>query len=354
MAKSKLSATAGSSGLSTYSAPVIQVRKNSVVLYYELLRHRHRLNNRKTWQSKNLHKDAYQGKVTAGVRKRLTKAVNLLLQMTKPAFIKNPVTNQYQYHTISFITLKITSAENITGRMAYDNCFNHFLDWLTRTNGTKLFVWKLELEKRGQVHYHITTPDFIDYRLIRKKWNSLLRKAGYLDDYAKEHGHYDANSTDIHEVNHVTNLAPYLVKAFADSIEAAEKIKKTRNGKNTDQIGAEMGKDQQNDTGTDGKIWGCSELLSAAKYVTFACGHRHFEAIESLKAAGKVREITSEDGSSCFWAVWYFNDCGPPDILSRAEKLHVDLYMKWQLQRPNKGAGIEEVYAWEKVKPLLN
>ena len=312
------------------------------------------MNNRKTWQKTDLHKTAYQGKVTPGVRKRLTKAVNLLLQMVKPTWIKNEVTGKIQYHNISFITLKITDAENITGRMAYDNCFSHFLDWLTRTHGTKLYVWKVEKEKRGQVHYHITTPDFIDYRLIRKTWNNLLRKAGYLDAYAQEHGHYDANSTDIHEVRHVTNLGPYLVKALADSIEAAEKIKKTRCGKTDQTIGAEMAKDEQNETATDGKIWGCSELLSAAKYVTFACSERHLQAIDLLKAAGKVREITSDPGSGCFWAVWYFSDCGPPDILSRAENLHLKLNLQWQLERPNKGATEQELVTWYNKKPLLN
>jgi hypothetical protein len=347
------SATAGQ-GLGSYSAPVIQVRKNSVVLYYEPLRHRHRLNNRKTWQKKDLHKDAYQGKVTLGVRKRLTKAVNLLLQMTKPTWVTNTVTNKLQYHNISFITLKITGGQNITGRQAYDTCFGHFLDWLTRTNGTKLYVWKLEKEKSGQVHYHITTPDFIDYRLIRDKWTSLLRTAGFLDRYAKDHKHFHANSTDIHEVSNVTNLAPYIIKALADNIAAAEKIKKTRNGKDEQTIGAEMGKDDQNETATDGKIWGCSELLSASSYVTFACSDRHLDAINVLKDAGKVREITSDQGSSCFWAVWYFNDCGPPDILSRAEKLHIDLFMKWQLQRPNKAAEELELSAWSKRKPFLN
>lgn len=298
---------------------------------------------------------AYQGKVTLGVRKRLTKAVNLLLQMTKPTWVKNPSrNNQLQYHNVSFITLKITSKENITGRVAYDTCFSHFLDWLTRTNGTKLYVWKLEKEKRGQVHYHITTPDFIDWRLIRKKWNSILHNAGYLDEYAIEHGHFDANSTDIHEVSNVTNLAPYLVKALADNIEAAERIKKTRDGKTDQHIGAEMAKDQQNETETDGKIWGCSELLSASTYVTLACDDRHMQAIELLKAAGKVREVTSDADSSCFWKVWYFSDCGPPDILSRAENLHVNLYMKWQLQRPSKGAEEMELAAWSRKKPFLN
>lgn len=336
------------------SQPVLQIRKNSVVLYYELLGHRHRLNNPKTWQKKDLNKDAYQGKVTLGVRKRLTKAVNVLLQMTKPTWITNPVTGKYQYHNISFITLKITNQENVTARLAYDNCFSHFLDWLTRTNGTKLYVWKLEKEQRGQVHYHITTPDFIDYRLIRKKWNSLLRKAGYLDEYAKENGHYDANSTDIHEVNNVTNLGPYLVKALADNIKAAERMKKTRNGKTDQTIGAEMAKDEQNETCTDGKIWGCSELLSMAKYITFACSERHFKAVELLKAAGKIREISSDTGSASYWSVWYFNDCGPPDILSKAENLHVDLFMKWQAIRPSKGATDEDFISWHDKKPLLN
>lgn len=331
--------------------PVLQIRHKSVVRYDQPLFWASHRNNKKVWLSKNLHKTAYSGRMTQGLRKRMTKAVNILLQTIEPKWIFNEVTGQYQYHKLSFITLKITNAGTITARDAYDNCLNHFLDWMTRTQEAKLYVWKAEGEIRGQIHYHITTPTFIHYLDIRKKWNSLLRQSGYLDRYAKEHGHFDANSTNVHEVNDVQNLAPYILKAFADSLEAAEKIKKVKPGRSGESIGAEMGKEVQNEKGTIGKIWGCSELLSAAHYVSFYMEGHHEKVIEQLKIDKKIREVSDDSGR---WCVWYFNDTSPPDILTAAENSYVIQYLKWQMQKPSKGSPEDDLLSWSAKKPSLN
>lgn len=343
--------TTGLSG----SIPVLQIRHRSVVMYYELLRHTTRRNNRKTWQCKGLNKTAYSGTMTQGVRKRMTKAINVMLQVLKPEWITNPVTGKLQHHKLSFITLKISHTRNISARQGYDLCLSHFLDWFTRSveikNGKKkgvdLYVWKWEPQKDGQTHYHITTPDFIHMKDIRDKWNECQRKAGFLDEYAKEHGHYNANSTDIHEVVGVNDLASYIVKAFAESLKVAEE--KRKNEKPAD-IAAEMGKEFVKQA-TDGKIWGCSELLSATPYVNFCMEGRHMELIEQLKASNRVREIADPDGR---WCVWYFADCSPPDIMTEAEKLYTRMFLKWRMQFPGKGCTEQAFIDWTNKKPFLN
>jgi len=337
-----------SSGIS--SIPVMQIRHRSVVMYYELLNHSSRRNNKKTfqWHSKNLNKTAYSGTVTVGVRKRMTKALNVMLQTLQPKWITNPVSNKLQYHKLSFLTLKISHCKQVTGRQAYDLCLNHFLDWLTRTKGVEQYVWKLEPQEDSQIHYHITTPAFIHWQEIKDKWNELQRKAGFLDDYAKEHGHYHANSTDIHEVIGITDLASYMVKAFADSLKEAEKRKKKETGRD---ISAEMGKDIKEVESTDGKIWGCSELLSAAHYVSYHMNSRHLEMLEQLKNEKRVREVADPNGR---WCVWYFADCSPPEIMSDAEQLYVKMYLKWQMKFPGKSCAPQELIDWANKKPFLN
>ena len=104
----------------------------------------------------------------------------------------------------------------------------------------RTYIWKAEVQHRGQIHYHITTPSFIHYQTIRDVWNNIQSKAGCLDDYVKEKGHFDANSTDVHEVKHVQDLASYLVKEFCKSI--------------------------QNNFSDDGKKWDCSNNLNNINY----------------------------------------------------------------------------------------
>jgi hypothetical protein len=325
--------------------PLIQVRHKSIVVYPDLVGRVRRSTTKPEFAAK-----AYSGRVTCGVRKRLTKAINILLQSTKGSWKQNPVMGYLQYHRLSFITLKITNAENISAKEAYDSVFNHFLDYLTRTAGVRLFVWKAEMTRAGQIHYHITLPDMISHVDIRKKWNRLLRTAGYLSDYAKEHGHYDANSTDIHSVNDVENLSSYMVKAMTESIDNAEKIKKTRYGKQVTGIAGEMTKDIQNREGTEGKIWGCSEVLSAAHYVAFHMAQRHMEYIEHLEREGKIKRFSDDSG---FWAVFHFTDCSPPDIMHPGERKYIDDHLIWQISKPSKAATLEEFAAWAGKQPIL-
>lgn len=226
----------------SFAIPKLQLRHKSALIYYEHQRihsqafYSFRIGN---MLQQRLHR--YSGKLTAGGKKRLTKAVTILTTCIKPQFIYNEVSKRYHWHKLSFVTLTVSDHQKkLTGKTAYRLLLSHFLQWLRRTHNVRTYIWKAELQKNGQIHYHITTPAFIHYQKVRDVWNNLQRKAGLLDKYAQEHGHYNANSTDIHEVKGVNDLAAYLIKYIAKSYQNAEDL--------------------------GGKVWDCSENLSAAKY----------------------------------------------------------------------------------------
>jgi len=179
-------------------------------------------------------KEAYKNKFSDGAKKRVGRAIDLLVQIAKTRYIDNPVTGKKQRHRLSFITLTISQHKNITAKEAYDKGLVHFLQWFRRTMGVRTYVWKCEVQKRGQIHYHITTPNWIHYQKIRDKWNNIQRENNWLDDYYKLKGHYDPNSTDIGEVQHVKDLSGYLKKEFCKAIQNPE---------------------------CDGKVWDCSMNL---------------------------------------------------------------------------------------------
>lgn len=334
------------------SIPLMQVRHKSIVVYPDTTGRKKSSLLKPDFKGEK----TYSGRMTCGVRKRMTKAINIMLQTAKPQFKQNPYNGVWQWHKLTFLTLKITNTENITAREAYDNCLSPFLDWFGRTaktssgQGVKLYVQKTELTKAEQIHYHITFPDMISLVDVRRKWNSILRKARYLDQYALEHGHFDANSTDIHSVNDIENLSAYMIKAFTDSLTEAEKIKKTKSGKSKN-IAAEMTKDEQNDIPMDGKIWSCSELLSAAHYVAFHLATRHESHLELLEKQGRVKRFCDDSG---YWAVLHFSDCSPPDIMNKAELKYIDEHLKWQMERPTKSADVADFETWAKRMPVLN
>jgi hypothetical protein len=285
-------------------------------------------------------KTAYSGGMTQGSRKRLAKAVTVMTQSIKPIWITNPVTGRLHYHKFSFITLTVSSRKNITARRAYDDLLSHFLDWMTRTIGeenpaAKTYAWKAELQKRGQIHYHITTPAFIHWRLIRDKWNDLQRKAGLLDEYAKEHGHYDANSTDIHDTRSVKHIDRYIIKELAKSVSAVQlaAIREARQmvadgSLPQDQLEAKIAEINAQKLTTVGKIWGCSADLSGVGYFTLELTSAHEQKIEQWIAEGKARKVTDD-----FFAMVHCDNVDPPDLLSKAETSRFKEYLKKAMDR---------------------
>lgn len=317
--------------------PILQIRDGSAVMYHEQMFARRWCNNRQQRnQLLSVRKGRYCGKMTIGARKRMQKAVTLLCQAVKPKWIYNEVTKRYSFHKLTFITLTVTSAENITARFAYDHLLSGFLQWLRKSKGVKTYVWKAELQKRGQIHYHITLPDFIHYEEIRREWNKLQKAAGLLDQWALDHGHFNPNSTDVHQVRHVKNLSSYIIKELGKSIDA-RKLQMKKVVESLVKAG-EIPQDQfekfvDEYTGdemlTEGKIWDCSNNLSGAKYFSVVMSTHHQALIDGLIASGDCRMVSGD-----WWAIMYFNDTSPPDLLKKDERSKFDEHVANILSKP--------------------
>lgn len=215
----------------------VQVRHKSTIYFDKWLGGRR---GRDSDEVREIQKTAYSGQMTDGAEKRIRKAIDLLLQLSPERIIYNPVLDVHHPFTINFITLTVSDPIIQSSKKVQKECLQPWLNWL-RKKGNDHYIWKAELQKRGQVHYHITTNQFIHYEEIRKAWNRYQRKAGFLDSYAKTNKHYNANSTDVHSVINVKDIESYLVKYICKSV---------------------------GDASIDGKIWGCSKSLSNPYFYT--------------------------------------------------------------------------------------
>lgn len=99
------------------------------------------------------------------------------------------------------------------------------------------YVWKIEAHEDGRLHVHITTDTFINYRKLRTAWNRILQKNGLLELHYAKFGYYDPNSTDVHAVHKVDNVAAYICEYMVKKPNLPDGFK--------------------------GRIWGCSYSLSA-------------------------------------------------------------------------------------------
>jgi hypothetical protein len=249
-------------------------------------------------QLQDARKQQYSGEIKKGTKKRLTRAIDLLCQISQKRKVWSSQKRCYINHTLAFITLTISSQTNITAREAYDKLLAPMLRWLRDSCSCRTYVWKAEIQKRGQIHYHITTPSYIHYRAIRDKWNYLQRKAGLLDDYYNTHGSYDPNSTDVKKVKSIKNLAAYLIKEFTKTYQNPE---------------------------TTGKLWDCSLNLKAYSYFTFEDMTGMTATIHNMMMDGLIEVVTLEQCRIIKFPVQGMIELLPLDTIARYDAFKRDV-----------------------------
>lgn len=195
------------------------------------------------------------------------KAVDMLLQRSENRRIWNPVVARHHDFQIGFCTLTIPAHKAVKASFAHENLLQPFLRTARRKWGIEDYIWKAELQARGQLHYHITWSEFVEFTKIRDSWNSLLRKHRLSDDFARRHGHFNPNSIDIHAVWKINNLKAYLAKYIA--------------------------KAEADKSALDGKVWDCSKSVKRLPFsVVMTYEKRDF--LEDAVGMGVAKEITSE------------------------------------------------------------
>lgn len=253
----------------------LQIRQNTIVSYRKFARSARNLEAQKQLTSNLLRINAgdsehktYSGLLKPGTKKRLTKAIEMLVQSAEKKWVVNPKTGKQMPFRLSFMTLTVHNPGRvITGKEAHKNLLEPFLQWMRRQHNCYTYVWKAEHQKRGQIHYHITSTAFIHYKEIKDKWNSLNKKHGYLDKYFKKKGHYNAPSTQMKSVRKIKNIAEYLKK--------------------------EMAKSYQNSKSIDGKVWDCSTNIKEIQYFN-ASGDKYAGRIFKMLADKTIQAVYTD------------------------------------------------------------
>jgi hypothetical protein len=220
----------------------------------------------------NLTDNKHNGLFSKKALSALKNSVNWLLFAAEPKKVFHKSKNIEFQFKVNFITLSVPfEGTKLSEPEFKKRLLNPWLTLLRSYYSLNNYVWKLEFNKNGNPHIHITTDTFIHYKAIRRTWNKILKEngliAGYTDkffgctiDEYKELakikpdvppeiiykrwqsgtacGWSDPNTTDVHSVKSIKNLAAYILKYMTKSDELLAAIK--------------------------GRIWGCSQALSRA------------------------------------------------------------------------------------------
>jgi len=278
------------------SIPIISIRYNSICMYYQSAIKPRGMSSSMRLHIQNLRAMAkYTGIVTSSSQKLIRKSVDKFLQLSKKKVVINPITNKKQQFKFTFVTLTISENERmLTASEAYTKLLKPWLRVMKEKYEVDLYLWKAELQKRGQIHYHVTLNHWIHHTDIRNTWNNIQNRCGLLDNFYKEYGHKNPNSTDIHSVYKIKNIQAYLTKYLSKSEE---------------------------DRGsTTGKIWDCSKKIKGYKFVSFEANEVNKEALR----LGEVYKLIN---------VRYYENCtmynsGRLHVLTALDEVQRDVYKK--------------------------
>lgn len=241
-----------------YLGQNLYIRPNYIVSLPEFDKPKNYFSQQFLDNKKNLKENKHNGKLSAKSSKELKTVVNWLVSSAKKKTIYHKETEKNYTFKVNFVTLTLPDTlSEITDTDFKEKLLNPFLTYARKYLGLKNYVWKIEFQENGKLHAHLTCDNFIYWKDIRKAWNRRLKANGYLEQFINKFGHDDPNSTDIHAVYKINDVAAYLSKYMAKNDQLIKNIK--------------------------GRIWGCNyELTRNSKPKMFIWANEIHEVMKPL------------------------------------------------------------------------
>ena len=211
----------------------------------------------------------YLGNITKKNKIKIIRAVNLLYDISTIQHYTNPTTKKKNSFKLNFITLTLSSAQLLVGdKLIKKECFEWWLSLARRKFGLTSYVWKVERQKNGNLHYHITTNCYIDNKKLRDSWNLAQNRIGFIDLFEQRYNHRNPNSTDIKSVKSTKNLAVYIAKYLSKELESKDKI--------------------------SGKLWDCSENLKSVSVCSALLDFKNDMDLQKILDNNSFKEISKD------------------------------------------------------------
>jgi hypothetical protein len=219
------------------------------------------------------------GIVSKNAHRKISKALDYLLLMASPQTGYIHKSGKKYAFRIAFVTFVLPSKQIHSDNEIKRTLWNSMLIELTKYHNVKNYLWRAEKQKNGNIHFHLIIDKFIKYDELRKRWNRITNKLGYVDRYRENQKEWhkkgfrvrenllknwpedkqrkayqegvksdwsSPNSTDIHSVKFISNLKNYVQKYMTKN-ELTNNLHDIKSNDNMQQTG---------------RIWGCNESLS--------------------------------------------------------------------------------------------
>lgn len=190
--------------------PTLSVRPRYSVVYNQYIDFGNSTKIKSSWDLPGDNKT--YGLISKKANKRVSNAIDWLLFMAKPKEVKHFKSGKSYDFKLSFVTLTLASKQVHSDKDIKSGLLNQFLTELRAKHGCKNYLWRAEAQGNGNIHFHVVTDVFIPWQSLRRDWNRIQEKFGYVSRYTAKSGKTDPNGTDVKAVHKVKNLSAYLSK----------------------------------------------------------------------------------------------------------------------------------------------
>lgn len=197
--------------MNTNLVPTIKIQPNFAVAYNRYIGIRHK-SKKQVQNEEKLKVNKPKAQLSQKAVSRLRNSIAWIVQLAKVKRIYSNDMKRYITFKINFITLTLSAPQIHCDNHIKSQLLNQFLTEARDKWKLKNYVWRAETQKNGNIHFHIISDVFIPYKELRDTWNRIQNKLGYIDRFKEKNGHSSPNSTDVHSVLKLRNLAAYLTK----------------------------------------------------------------------------------------------------------------------------------------------
>ena len=119
-------------------------------------------------------------------KKKIMDSINSMYVLSKPRTIHMATGKKIFNYRLSFITLTLPSKQVHADIVIKKNALNQFLVELRKHYNVKNYLWKAELQKNENIHFHLILDQYVDFQALRRRWNRIINKMGYVDAYREK------------------------------------------------------------------------------------------------------------------------------------------------------------------------
>ena len=219
------------------SYPMLQIRKGKI-LEYQLTEWTTYAKSEEQLELINNTKSTYSGEITEGGKKRMKRC---LLLWAESLDLYN---SRYRHEVkgnekkLVFLTLTLSAVQIHPDQEIKAKILKPFMRWLRESEKCTNYIWKAEVQKNGNIHFHVILDKFVDKDFVRDEWNMAQENLGYITRFQSKNGVKEAPSTQIEIVQDQAQIEKYIGKYISKSQgcrtiegrvwEASRKIKSMR------------------------------------------------------------------------------------------------------------------------------